>query len=95
MHFIHTALWAVGIMVAVVLVALAVAWGFGVYAKNAYPDLDHPPRHPWRAVRAQGGGSISSPTDMTEAEALEWTRTLGGSIIYVDREAGIIFYRPE
>lgn len=49
-------------------------------------------RHPWRAVRFGGGGTLSSPEDMTEQEAVDWISKFG-EIMYIDREHGFIFYR--
>jgi hypothetical protein len=53
-------------------------------------------RHPWRAIRMQGGGMLNSPRDMTEEEACEWvSHIIKGEIAYIDRECGFIFYRPK
>lgn len=55
-----------------------------------------PPRHPWKAYRYQGGGVLTSPGDMTEAEALNWvSNIIKGDVSYIDRECGFIFYRPK
>lgn len=47
----------------------------------------------WRFVRYQGGGTLTSPELMIAKEALEYAKALG-SVVYLDREHGIIFYRP-
>lgn len=48
----------------------------------------------WKYIRYQGGGSIEGPYPMTEAEAMEFCRSMG-VVAYVDREHGFIFYRPK
>jgi hypothetical protein len=50
--------------------------------------------HPWRAIGYYGAGTIQSPRDMDEADALAWVSQFG-NVAYVDREAGFIFYRPK
>jgi hypothetical protein len=50
-------------------------------------------RHPWRAIRFQGGGTILSPRDMTEQEAVDWVSNSMGEVAFIDRECGFIFYR--
>lgn len=51
-------------------------------------------KHYWTAIRMQGGGSITSPYEMQEWEALIWvSEQLGGEIAFIDREVGFIFYR--
>lgn len=49
--------------------------------------------HMWRAVRMHGGGTLTSPYEMQEWEALIWLSQMKAEIIYIDREVGIIFYR--
>lgn len=51
-------------------------------------------RHPWRAIRYQGGGTLTSPKDMTEQEAVDWVSKIG-EIMFIDREHGFIFYRAK
>jgi hypothetical protein len=58
--------------------------------KPAPPILSHP----WRALGYYGAGTIKSPRDMTEQEAIEWVSSFG-NVAYVDPEAGFIFYRPK
>lgn len=54
------------------------------------------PRHRWRAIRAHGGGAVTSPEDMNEKEATIWVAyIMNGEILYIDPECGFIFYRPK
>lgn len=55
---------------------------------------DQQERVTWTYIRHQGGGTVTSPQPMTELEALEFCRSLG-SVMYVDRARGFIFYRPK
>jgi hypothetical protein len=50
--------------------------------------------HIWKAFGYHGAGTVISPRPMDESEALAWVATFG-SVAYVDREAGFIFYRPK
>lgn len=47
----------------------------------------------WQLCRFQGGGNITTPRPMLEDEATEYATTLG-SILWIDRDHGFIFYRP-
>jgi hypothetical protein len=47
----------------------------------------------WQCCRYQGGGKVYTPIPMTEQEATEYASTLG-SILWIDRTHGFIFYRP-
>jgi len=51
-------------------------------------------KHFWKAIAYHGAGTLSSPKPMTEPQALAWVAAFG-SVSYVDREAGFIFYRPK
>jgi hypothetical protein len=54
------------------------------------------PKHPWRAIRFQGGGTLTSPREMTEQEACDWVANIiKGEVAFIDRECGFIFYRPK
>jgi hypothetical protein len=50
--------------------------------------------HYWKAFRFQGGGTLISPVPMNEVDALKWVSAFG-SVAFVDRECGFIFYRPK
>jgi len=45
----------------------------------------------WECCRYQGGGKILTPP-LTETAAIEFASALG-SILWIDRERGFIFYR--
>jgi hypothetical protein len=47
----------------------------------------------WQLCRYQGGGKVYTPSPMHEDDAVEFASKLG-SIVWVDREHGFIFYRP-
>jgi hypothetical protein len=47
----------------------------------------------WQLCRYQGGGKIYTPSPMHEEDAIEFASNLG-SVLWIDREHGFIFYRP-
>jgi hypothetical protein len=47
----------------------------------------------WQCCRYQGGANVFTPRPMTEEQALEFASHLG-SVLWVDRHYGFIFYRP-
>ena len=53
----------------------------------------------WRCYGYKDGagtGVLRTPWPMNESEALGWLRaTTDGSVTYVDRETGMIFYKPK
>jgi hypothetical protein len=50
-------------------------------------------RRIWQCCRYQGGANVYTPHPMSEEDAIEFASALG-SILWVDREHGFIFYRP-
>lgn len=47
----------------------------------------------WQCCRYQGGANVFTPRPMTEEDAIEFATRLG-SVLWVDRDHGFIFYRP-
>lgn len=64
-----------------------------VFVARREKRLDAEPTRIWQLCRYQGGGKVYTPRAMTEEEATEYAAALG-SILWIDREHGFIFYRP-
>lgn len=82
-----------------VLFIIAAAWHFWDRWYSRYRAMrlmgHYPPNtRIWKYHRYEGGGVIAAPHPMTEAEAIDFCRSLG-PVMYVDREHGFIFYRPK
>lgn len=58
---------------------------------KAYRDF-YSERVIWSLIRYGGGGAVFTPRPMTEEKAVAWAMALG-SVMYVDRQRHIIFYR--
>lgn len=63
------------------------------YIRRREKRIDAEPTRIWELCRYQGGGKVYTPRAMTEEEATEYAAALG-SILWIDREHGFIFYRP-
>lgn len=57
-------------------------------------NWDRQPKRIWKCIRHQGGGTLTTPYQMTQVRAMEWISKNHGEIIYVDDINGFIFYRP-
>jgi hypothetical protein len=75
-----------GIIFIVLMIALTL---YSVYLYVQGQDQ----KHIWQIIRHGGGGSIFTPKPMTEEQAMHWALSLG-SVMHVDRQHHIIFYRP-
>jgi len=56
------------------------------------PDALEQPRE-WKAIATQGGSEIDVPK-MTPNEAARHVAKVGGPLVYQDRAAGLIFFKP-